>query len=142
MKKTTRTLLAFDDGQVDYVRQLRKAFASVAGEQSDLSNKDMFLIAMGVGFYAKTKKTDFKRSNTGPRIEYFNEQDNVLFAALQVTETNEAKSLLEIEDLYNLAELYAAGGVSILWNHLQNERDFGFWFAGFMQEPLNTVRSN
>ena len=122
MKKTARTVLAFDDRQVEY--------------------KELFLIAMGVGFYAKTKISDYKRSNTGPRIEYFNDQDNVLFASLQVVETDEAKSLLEIEELYNLAELYAAGGVSILWNHLQSERDFGFWFAGFMQEPLKKVRSN
>ena len=142
MKKTARTVLAFDDRQVEYIRQLRKAFASIAGEQGELSNKELFLIAMGVGFYAKTKISDYKRSNTGPRIEYFNDQDNVLFASLQVVETDEAKSLLEIEELYNLAELYAAGGVSILWNHLQSERDFGFWFAGFMQEPLKKVRSN
>jgi hypothetical protein len=142
MKKTTRTVLAFDDRQVDYIRQLRKAFASIAGEQGDLSNKEMFLIAMGVGFYAKNKISDFKRSNTGPRIEYFNDQDNVLFASLQVAETGDAKSLLDVEELYNLAEQYAAGGVSILWNHLQSERDFGFWFAGFMQEPLMQVQSN
>lgn len=142
MKKTTRTVLAFDDGQVDYIRQLRRAFASIAGEQGELSNKEMFLIAMGVGFYAKNKLSEFKRSNTGPRIEYFNDQDNVLFASLQVAENDEAKSLLEIENLYDLAELYAAGGVSILWSHLRSERDFGFWFAGFMQEPLKKVRSN
>jgi hypothetical protein len=142
MKKTGRTILAFDDRQVDYIKQLRKAFASMTGEQSELSNKEMFLIAMGVGFFAKNKMSDFKRSNTGPRIEYFNAKDNVLFASLQVAETGEAKSLLEIEALYNLAELYAAGGVSILWNYLQSERDFGFWFAGFMQEPLKMVRSN
>lgn len=140
MKKTTRTVLAFDDRQLDYIKQLRKAFASIAGEQGELSNKEMFLLAMGVGFYAKSKLSDFKRSNTGPRIEYFGDQDNVLFASLQVAETNDAKSLLEIEDLYNLAELYAGGGISILWNHLQNERDFGLWFAGFMQEPLTNVR--
>ena len=142
MKKTTRTVLAFDDRQLEYIRQLRKAFASIAGEQGELSNKEMFLIAMGVGFYAKTKVPDFKRSNTGPRIEYFNDLDNVLFASLQIAETDDSKSLLEIEELYNLAEMYAAGGVSILWDHLQNERDFGFWFAVFMQDPLEKVRSS
>ena len=139
MKKTTRTILAFDDRQIDYIKQLRQAFAAMAGEQADLANKDMFLIAMGVGFHAKNKLPDFKRSNTGVRIQYFNAEDNVLFAALQITETNDPKSLMDIEDLYDLAELYAGGGVKILWNYLQNERDFGEWFAGYMQSSLGAV---
>lgn len=139
MKKTTRTILAFDDRQIDYIKQLRQAFAAMAGEQADLANKDMFLIAMGVGFHAKNKLPDFKRSNTGVRIQYFNAEDNVLFAALQITETNDPKSLMDIEELYDLAELYAGGGVKILWNYLQNERDFGEWFAGYMQSSLGAV---
>lgn len=142
MKKTGRTILAFDDRQLDYIKQLRKVFASMAGEQADLTNKDMFLIAMGVGFHAKHNLPEFKRSNTGVRIQYFNAEDNVLFAALQIAETDDPKSLLNIEELYNLAELYAGGGVAILWDYLQKERDFGEWFAAYMQSPLAIVRKS
>lgn len=137
MKKTARTILAFDDRQLEFVNKLKEAFA--AGAEEPISNKEMFLIAAGVGFHSKNKLNDFKRSGTGVRIQYFQPEDNVLFAALQIAETGESDSLLAIEDLYDLAELYAGGGISILWNHFQQERDFAVWFASFVNEPLKVA---
>ncbi len=137
MKKTARTILAFDDRQLEFVNKLKEAFA--AGAEEPISNKEMFLIAAGVGFHSKNKLNDFKRSGTGVRIQYFQPEDNLLFAALQIAETGESDSLLAIEDLYDLAELYAGGGISILWNHFQQERDFAVWFASFVNEPLKVA---
>ena len=136
MKKSTRTILEFDQRQLEDVAKLREAFSLSDGKV--ISNKEIFLIAMGFGFTAKNKLPDFKNSGTGVRLEYFDAQDNVLFAALQVTETNDEKSLLEIEALYNLAQLYAGGGIAILLEHLQQETDFNEWFASHVVTGLKS----
>jgi hypothetical protein len=136
MKPTKRTVLAFDERQLKQIEQLQETLTSIAQEAKVISNKDFFLIAMGVGFAAKNSVQDLKRSNNGVRIQYLLPADNVLLASLQSAETRNPASLLEIEELYDLAERYAAGGVAILWDHHQSERDFGEWFASFLMGPL------
>ena len=134
MQKTTRTLLAFDERQLDQIASLREAFA--IGDKKDISNKELLLIAMSIGFASKNRLQDFKRSNTGVRMEYFKPEDNVLFAALQVAETGDSKSLLEIERLYDLVEQYCAGGISVLHHAYLNENNFDQWFQAFVYSGL------
>jgi hypothetical protein len=136
MKPTKRTVLAFDERQTKQIEQLQETLTVIAQEAKVISNKDFFLIAMGVGFAAKNPINDVKRSNNGVRIQYLLPADNVLLASLQSAETGDPRSLLQIEDLYDLAERYAAGGVAILWDRHQSERDFGEWFASFLMKPL------
>jgi|LakMenEpi03Aug12_release.lakeMendotaPanAssembly.Ray.scaffolds.fasta_scaffold502962_2 hypothetical protein len=134
MKKTTRTLLAFHEQQLDSVSKLKEAFAGA--EMKEISNRELFLIGMAIGFASKNKIVDFKRSNTGVRMEYFKDEDNVLFAALQVCETGKPEALLDIESLYDLAEQYASGGIAILAEYLNSEKNFQEWFHGFIYENL------
>jgi hypothetical protein len=136
MKPTKRTFLAFDERQLKQIETLQESFTVMAQEAKMISNKDFFLIAMGVGFAVKNQLHDMKRSNNGVRIQYLLPADNVLLAALQAAETNDPTSLLQIEELYDLAERYAAGGVAILWERHQTERDFPEWFASYLFKPL------
>ncbi len=132
MKKTTRTWAAFDENQLAVIAELRKAFAG--DDKKEISNKELFMIGLGVGFNSRNKLTNFKRSNTGVRIEYFERDSDALtmLASLQVAVTNDANSLLQIEELYDLAEQYAGGGIAILANALETERDFNEWFQSLV----------
>lgn len=132
MKKTTRTVAAFDESQLAVILELRKAFAG--DDKKEISNKELFMIALGVGFNSRNRLTNFKRSNTGVRIEYFERDSDALtmLAGLQVAITNDANSLLQIEELYDLAEQYAGGGIAILANALETERDFNEWFQSLV----------
>jgi hypothetical protein len=136
MKPTKRTFLAFDERQLKQIETLQESLTAMAQEAKVISNKDFFLIAMGVGFAAKNPLHDMKRSNNGVRIQYLLPDDNVLLASLQAAETNDPSSLLQIEELYDLAERYAAGGIAILWERHQSERDFAEWFASYLFKPL------
>ena len=134
MLKTTRTILAFDEKQLDQINSLKSAFSG--SDKKEISNKEMFLIAMAVGYWSRNLAEDFKRSNTGVRLQYFGPEDNVLFASLQVAETGRTESLLEIEELYNLAERYAAGGIIILSQAYLKESDFPVWFQSLVFADL------
>lgn len=134
MKKTTRTIAAFDERQLGVISDLKKAFAG--DDKKEISNKELFMIGIGVGYSAKNRLSDFKKSNTGVRIEYFKPEENTLFAALMVSATDDPGSLLKIEDLYDLAEQYAAGGIAILANALDTERNFNEWFQSLVYTNL------
>jgi hypothetical protein len=134
MKKTTRTILAFDETQLEAISKLKEAFSD--GEVKEISNKEFFLIAMAVGFNSKNKVNSIQKSGTGVRMEYFKPEDNVLFSALQIAEYDKPESLLEIEQLYDLAECYAAGGVSILAEAYTTQRNFQEWFQGLVFQSL------
>jgi hypothetical protein len=134
MKKTTRTFLYFDERQLEQISKLKSVLGQY--ENKDISNKEMMLIAMSVGYVSKNRLKDYKKSNTGPRLQYLQTEDNAFFAALQIAETSDPKSLLDIEDLYDLAEQYAAGGVSILYKKYMEENDFLQWFEAFVYEHL------
>ncbi len=137
MKKSTRTLLAFDENQLESIAKLRLAFAG--DDKQDISNKALMMIALGIGFNAQNKLNDFKRSNTGVRMEFMNAEDNALFAAVQVHETKVSASLLDIEELYNLCEKYAAGGIALLAEALETERNFHDWFHAYVYSNLNEL---
>lgn len=142
MKKTTRTFAAFDERHLESIASLKKAFAG--DDKKEISNKELFMIGLGVGFNSKNQISDFKRSNTGVRIEYFKDEDNTLFAALQVATTGDSTSLLNVENLYDQAERYSAGGIAILFNALQTERNFEEWFQSLIYSSLtkNAINGN
>jgi hypothetical protein len=75
-------------------------------------------------------------------MEYFKPEDNVLFSSLQIAEHDKPESLLEIEKLYDLAECYAAGGVSILAEAYSSQRNFQEWFQGMIFLNLDFNTSN
>jgi hypothetical protein len=134
MKKTTRTILAFDETQLEAIAKLKEAFS---GEEiKEISNKELFLICMAVGFSAKNKVDVLQKSNTGVRMEYFKPEDNVLFTSLQIAEHDNPESLLQIEQLYDLAECYAAGGVGILYEALETNKNFDEWFQSLIFQNL------
>lgn len=91
---------------------------------------------MAVGFSAKNKVDVLQKSNTGVRMEYFKPEDNVLFTSLQIAEHDNPESLLQIEQLYDLAECYAAGGVGILYEALETNKNFDEWFQSLIFQNL------
>lgn len=140
MKKTTRTFAAFDERQLAIISDLKKAFAG--DDKKEISNKEIFMLGMAVGFSSKNKISDLKRSNTGVRIQYFQPDDNTLLAALQVHITDDPTALVLIEDLYDLAEQYAAGGIAILATALDTERNFNEWFQSLVFSNLEKNINN
>lgn len=125
MKKTTRTALSFMEEQMPSVNELKKALASEG--QKELSSREIFLLAMAYGFSAKNKISGWKRTNNGVRLEYMQPKDETLIAALSISEHDDSSCLRETEKIYDLAEDYAAGGVSLLSAALAKERDFHSW---------------
>jgi hypothetical protein len=88
---------------------------SPLGRHNGFKNNDIFLIAMCIGYREKCKEELEKREG------YFLEKDlsteeKCLIYALAVNEENNLEVLLNKKRIYDIAEQYAKGGISLLFN--------------------------
>jgi hypothetical protein len=139
MRKSTRTLLAFDETQQESIDQIKRALADNSGPE--MSNREFFLLALGLGFESDVEVETFKRSNNGVRLEYFKEEDTMLMAAVHLHKSKNPESLLDIEAIYNSAETYAAGGVKLLVEALNQSQDLRIWLQARVKSAFEGLQS-
>lgn len=127
MAKTTRTFLEFDNASRDLYAQLAKSLSGPTGES--LKNKDVFFIAMAWGHQYGVKAKSIKKSGTGVRVEYLKDEDRALITAIHLAECGNLDELLDEDKGFELAELYAEGGIRLLAEEMKKPGQFGEAFA-------------
>lgn len=123
MKDSKKTVLEFDESSVDSFNALKKALRPSTGGEP--SNRDVFLLAMAYGFKNNAIGSDIKRSGTGPRVQYIKPEDQALMAAIQVGHDRSTENLPDLEKRYELAELYAQGGILLLREAIADALKYG-----------------
>lgn len=88
---------------------------SPLGRHKGFQNKDIFMLAVCIGFQERNRQTLEKRE--GFILEdRLSEEDVTLLYALAVFEEGDLKVLLDKQKVYLIAEEYAKGGIPILYN--------------------------
>jgi len=123
LKESKKTFLDFDENSVEAFSELKKALKPNTG--SEPSNREVFLLAMAYGFKHGVKAQEIKRSGTGPRIQYFKPEDQALMAAIQLAEDKSTINLPDMDKRYELAELYAQGGILLLRDEIAGGSKYG-----------------
>ncbi len=78
-------------------------------------NKDAFLLSMTVG-YKEQRRKPLKSKFGWARTSYFSEDERTLIKAIAVKEKGSLKVLAYPDEVYSIAEEYAAGGLALLKN--------------------------
>jgi hypothetical protein len=82
-------------------------------------HKEVFLMAMVFGFLNNSSKSLGEKHSGGHcRVETLNETDITLIKALAVKKTGSLDVLLDLKEVYSIAEQYATGGISYLKNDI------------------------
>lgn len=82
-------------------------------------HKEVFLMAMVFGFLNNSSKSLGEKHSGGHfRVETLNETDITLIKALAVKKTGRLDVLLDLKEVYSIAEQYATGGISYLKNEI------------------------
>jgi len=109
-----------------YIRKKDKEiFDRILGNGSPLSrdlgfeNKDIFFLALSLGYDAKNRRTLDKR------LGYFlsknlNDEDEAVMCALAVAEEGDLAVLFDRKKVFLIAEEYAAGGIRLLQDKVQS----------------------
>ena len=91
------------------------------------------------GFRNGTRVEEFKRSNTGFRLEYMKPQDEALLAAIQYSESGSLDAVVDLEARYMIAEQYAEGGILLLATMMDSTGDFNQALAAEIKSELDTL---
>lgn len=132
MEKTKRVMLEFGERSLEFYKKLNKELTGSFGKS--LANREQFFIAMSWGFKHGLAVEDFKRVNTGVRLDYLRDEDHALMAAVQLATTQDLDSLLDLDQRYELAEQYAEGGIQLLGKMMDEPGDFARTFAAEVRE--------
>lgn len=136
MIKATRTILEFDKKSVPLFDKLKK---SLRGAKGDLSNKEVFMIAVAWGVHFNVRPDSIKKSGTGPRLEYLSESDNALLASAHYSYTKTSESLLDVNEMHTSAELFAEGGIHLLADEMAKPGHFSEAFAATVFEIIGKL---
>jgi len=123
LKDSSKTILEFDLNSVDSFNDLKKALKPSSG--GDPSNRDVFLLAMAYGYKHGAIASEVKRSGTGTRVQYIKPEDQALMAAVQIGHDKSTENIANLEKRYELAELYAQGGILLLKESIMEAVKYG-----------------
>lgn len=125
--KSTRTFLEFNTDSRPLFEQLALALSGPSA--APLKNKDVFFIALTWGFYNGNKADKIKKSGTGVRVEYLDDEDLVLIRAIHRAESADVEDLLDLDAGFEIAELFAEGGIRLLAEEMKKPGNFGDFYA-------------
>lgn len=113
--KSSKPILQFGKESVDKYKELNlKVF------EDQLSNKELFFLAVGFGVYFAQRVEKFEKSSTGPRTE-LNDDDLYLLSAVALAEQASA-SELPADDIRNETAIqYAEGGIRLIFDFISDK---------------------
>lgn len=113
--KSAKPMLQFGKESVDKYKELNsKVF------NDELSNKELFFLALGFGVFFAQRVEKFDKSSTGPRTE-LTDDDLYLLSAVALAE-QDAASELPADDIRNEKAIqYAEGGIRLIFDLISDK---------------------
>lgn len=99
-----------------YIRRSdREKYDKILGDSvfSGKGNKDVFMMALVVGYYHKAR-VELTNREGFVRVEYLKDKDRSIMKAVAVAETGSLDVLVDKKQVHIIAEEYAAGGMELL----------------------------
>tara|TARA_B110000503_G_scaffold91449_1_gene138034 strand:- start:218 stop:664 length:447 start_codon:yes stop_codon:yes gene_type:complete len=127
MNKSKRVAFTWDqEYKSPYVDLIREALSGF-GEKTELSNTELFVLFMTVGFEAGVRREVRTSKSDAARLEYITESQKAMIKAVGLSQADSAESLLDEDEIYKVSEEFAAGGLFILAKEYDNQPDFAKW---------------
>jgi hypothetical protein len=142
IKTTKRQGFSWDPDFKENVQTLRD-FLRVEGE-GELSNADLFLLCVAFGLREGVQRPVPPRRTDAVRLSYLQPEHFAMLKALAIVETKSSSCLLDEDEIYDIVEQYAAGGLAFLSAELESNASFPAWLTGelFKEIKLSERRVN
>lgn len=113
--KSAKPTLSFGKESVEKYKELNlKVF------ENELSNKELFFLALGFGVYFAQRVEKFERASTGPRTE-LTDDDLYLLSAVALAEQDSASELPADVVRNETAIQYAEGGIRLIFDLISDK---------------------
>lgn len=140
IEKTKRTSLTWNPEFKETVSDLKDILKVKTG-QASFSNLEIFMLCMAYGFEQQKKNPTPPRASDVVNVTYVKDLDLAEMRAIAMTETAGVEVLNSEDEVFNIAEQYASGGLELLAKRIQSEPDFGGWLAKNVWKRLNALES-
>lgn len=108
-------------------------------EKNRISNLDLFMICLGIGFDAKQKRPTPPRKTDAVRLADIKEKTLAIWQAIALAETKDPAVLLDEDAMYDIIEQYAAGGLMILSAEMDSQLDFAGWLSAKLYKQSESI---
>lgn len=133
--KTKRTALSWDQEFKPVVKDLQEYLERMTGANS-VTNTELFMLCLAVGFEMnKTRPVPPKKSDA-VRISYLKEPHLAIMKSVALTHSQDHMILMNEDQIYDVVEQYAAGGLEILAVEMKNQVNFQAYLVKFLHESL------
>ncbi len=133
--KTKRTALSWDQEFKPIVRDLEEYLERMTGASS-ISNTDLFMLCLAVGFEMKKIRPIPPRKSDAVRISYLKDAHLAIMKSVALSHTKDHMILLNEDLFYDIVEQYAAGGLEILAVEIKNQINFQAFLIKMLHESL------
>jgi hypothetical protein len=134
IQKTKRTQLSWNQEYKSAVPDI-KDFIKIATGKTP-SNLEVFRLCLAYGFYSGKKNDVPPRAADVTNVNYIKDLELAEMQAIALTETEDSTILLREDDVFDVAESYASGGLELLAHEISNQADFGAWLTSLLWRPL------
>jgi len=125
--KTKRVALSWNQEFKDSVADIR--YALRGADEKEQSNGELFMLCLGIGFKWKFKVATPPRKSDAVRLSYLKEKDISVMRAIAISETGRADVVTNEDDVYDIVEQYAAGGLALIAKRLSDGDDIKQWLV-------------
>lgn len=136
-KKSKRLALSWDQEYKPNLENL-KFWLEKNTEKQRVSNLDLFMLCLGIGFEAKEKRDVPPKKSDAIRLETIKESTFAIWKALALMDSQEPIVLLDEDRIYDIVEQYAAAGLKILSLEMNTQNDFPSWLRQKLYKHAET----
>jgi hypothetical protein len=129
IKKTKRLALSWDQEFKEPTLDDLKYHLTKNTEKNRISNLELFMLCLGIGFEAKQKRQTPPRKTDAVRLADIKDKTIAIWQAIAVSDTGGPEVLLDEDQVYDIIEQYAAAGLMILSFEMKNQPDFAGWLS-------------
>lgn len=129
VEKSKRVAFTWDQEYKPYKDEIKlelKGLGSV-NANGELTETELFLLCLVFGVRHSNRRDVPARKSDGPRLEYVNDRQLALIKSVALSESENSDVLLKEDELFDIAESLAAGGLELLAQARTTQRDFKQW---------------
>jgi len=127
MIKSRRVALSWNPDFKDSVADIKYALRGT--EEKDQSNGELFILCLGIGFKSKFKLSIPPRKSDAVRLSYLTERDISAMRAIAISETGRADVVTNEDEVFDIVEQFAAGGLALIAKRLADGDDIKKWLV-------------
>ncbi len=130
MKKTKRVAFSWDQEFKPVIPEIEREILGWGERDNSVTNAELFLLCVAMGFATDTTRPVPPRKSDSVRLEALSLDSISMLKLVAMSNSENPEDLVDEDLLYDHIEGLAAGGLMLLADALQKEKNFKSWLLG------------